>query len=196
MPGAYVPACVLSSVPTVDQLRVSKLSEICASWGGGLVVCPRRFWRDDLAIMDFVYPVAHCWKTCHVFIDRFEAWPYAVHEMAHCFAMDQPVHLAGPTEPTGWQFLLACGLDVDAGRDWISFYRKYGLNVGKDFREMSDGDVTLTMAWHVDRDRGLGLVDGLSPVPLRRGPSLPPPPAGIPAPVGWKVGDPVVYASP
>jgi hypothetical protein len=195
MPELTSRAGVLLPVPTVDQLRVSKLSEICASWDGGLVVCPRRFWRDDLATMDFVYPVAHCWDTCHVFVDRFGAWPYAIHEMAHCFAMDQPVHLAGPTEPTGWQFLLACSLDVDAGRDWLSFYREYGLNVGQDFRDMSDDEIVSTMALLVNQDRCLGLVDGLSPVPLRRGPVLPPPP-GIPDPVGWKLGEARTYVSP
>ena len=182
---------------TVDQSRVSRLAAVCSEWGGGLHVLPRRFWRDDLSIMDFVYPVAHDWETCHVFVDRPEAWPYAIHEMAHCFAMGEPAHLAGPTEPVGWQFMLACGLDVDAGRDWLTFYRTYGMNVGKDFREMSDGEISFTVSWHVGRDRGLGLLDErLSPVPTRLGPSLLPPPPFAPEPPYVRVEETRVYASP
>ncbi len=179
---------------TRDESRCAKLASVCSEWGGGLHVLPRHLWRDDLAIMDFVYPVAHHWGTCHVFIDRPEAWPYAIHEMAHCFAMRFPVEIAGPVEPVGWQFLLACGLDVDAGRDWLAFFRIYGMNVGRDFREMSDAEISFTMAWHVNRDRGLGLVDRLSPAPLRRGPGDSPPSPRTIEPPYVRVGETRVYA--
>ncbi len=159
---------------SIDESRCLRLASLCSEWGGGLHVMPRHLWRDDLASMDFMYPVAHDWPSCHVFIDRYEAWPYAIHEMSHCFAMTQPAHLAGPTEPPGWNFLLACRLDVDAGRDWVSFFRRNGLNVGRDFREMSDADVSAYLAWTVARERDLGLLDGITPVPVRRGPGLRP----------------------
>jgi hypothetical protein len=172
-----------------DETRCARLSSICSEWGGGLHVVPRRLWRDDLSFIEFMYPVAHDWASCHVFIDRPEAWPYAVHEMAHCFAMRFPVEISGPVEPVGWQFLLACALDVDAGRDWLTFYRTYGLNVGKDFREMSDEEIAFTIAWHVNRDRGLDLIDGFSPVPLRRGPGLVLSPPLLPGPSYVRVAE-------
>lgn len=133
----------------------------------------RHLWPDGLASMDFAYPVAHDWERCHVYVDRPEAWPYVIHEMSHCFAMTEPAHLAGPTEPAAWQFLLACHLDVDGGRDWISFYRRHGLHLGRPFLEFTDADFACYLAWHVVRERGLGLLDWLTPVPVRRGPGFP-----------------------
>ncbi len=181
---------------TRDQARVSRLAAICEEWGGGLSVVPRRFWRDDLASIDFVYPVAHDWASCHVFIDRPEAWPYAIHEMSHCFAMKFPVEIAGPTEPPAWNFLMACQLDADAGRDWISFFRTYGLNLGHDLRVMTDSEISRILAFHVHRERGLGLIDGLSPVPIRRGPFAQPPPPCLPGPPYVRVEETMVYSSP
>ncbi len=79
---------------------------------------------------------------------------------------------------------------MDAGRDWTSFYRRNGLDVGRDFREMSDAEVASYLAWTVGREQTLGLLDGITSVPFRRGPGLCPPPARVPRPVLTEVRSP------
>lgn len=154
---------------TIDDVRCSKLSEICRLWGGGFHLMPRSLWHPFLDVAPFAFPVAMDWGTSHVFADRPGAWPYVIHEMAHCFAMREPPAVAGPTEPVGWQLMMACHLDADAGRDWISFFRTHGMNVGKDFRDMTDSEVSNYLTWAIGRDLEAGLLSSLRPVSVRRG---------------------------
>lgn len=154
------------------QYRCARLDAYCRDWGGALHFMPGRLWGAAISQMQFSHRVGLDWDSCHVFGEHYSAWPLLIHEMAHCFAMREPPHLAGPNEPVGWQFLLACSLDVDAGRDWLTFYRSFGLNVGRDFREMSDPEIAEYMSWTVIAEQNMGLLDGITPLAVRRGPGL------------------------
>lgn len=148
--------------------RCRKLAKLCEEWGGSLCIAPLGEWPSGVLVAPFWPRVGLAWFRGNVYAESAAYWPWIIHEMAHVFAMNEPPWSAGPTEPVGWQFMVACHLDAMAGHDWMQAFRAVGYNVGKNFRDMSDGELSAYMAWTTEYDRERGLLDGLRPIAIRR----------------------------
>lgn len=148
--------------------RCRKLAQRCEEWGGSLLIAARRDWPPSVSAAPFWPTVGLDWCGGKVCAESSAYWPWIIHEMAHVFAMKEPPWAAGPTEPVGWQFMVACHLDAEAGADWVKAFRAVGYDVGKNFRDMPDAEFAWYMAWTTSYDRERGLLDGLTPLAIRR----------------------------
>ncbi len=153
-----------------DAGRIKRLREFCHRWGGELHVRDARTWPPGLTEMQFSGGrVGHDWEQRHVYIETASAWPYAIHEMAHVFAMALPTEDAGPVEPVGWQLLMACQLDSDAGLLWMATWRLYGMGLGtQNFKYMAPEQIAEYLMWQTMENRARGLIEGLTPVSIRK----------------------------
>lgn len=150
-----------------------RLVTLAHQWGGQFIhVTSESFWRGDrpyklgLSKAPFDPYLAIEWDRMEMWFADPDPGPI-IHEMAHLFACQVPPEHADEFDFFGWEYALA--RKVRGVGEWMKSNREYGIAPDQEFGTMTKRQRKQVLDERLDYAQALGILDGLNPIPIRRG---------------------------